>query len=191
MIISESIPIINYCSSKCLFCEGYNNCLKCEDGYEINENGTCSKIPCHSNCKKCYDLSLDNEDMKCLTCLDGLYFIFNTSNCVNRIYYVNYYLNETDNKLYTCSFFEDSNCYECNPNSNSKGICLSCNRGYKYNNDTKECLKCEENEYPIIINDFDGCQGKFENTYCNKYVTHCQPLENVIMWALQPAYCYG
>ena len=133
---------------------------------------------CHSNCKKCYDLSLDNEDMKCLTCLDGLYFIFNTSNCVNRIYYVNYYLNETDNKLYPCSFFEDSNCYECNPNSNSKGICLSCNRGYKYNNDTKECLKCEENEYPIIINDFDGCQGKFENTYCNKYVTHCQPLEN-------------
>ena len=133
---------------------------------------------CHSNCKDCYDLSLDDANMKCLSCIDGLYFIFNTSNCVNRIYYVNYYLNETDNKLYPCSFFEGSNCYECDPYSINKGKCLSCERGYKYNDETKECLKCEESEYPIIKNDFYGCQGNFENTFCNKYVTYCQPLEN-------------
>ena len=137
-----------------------------------------SSEECNLNCQECYEYSDDNDDMKCISCIDGLFFIFNTSNCVYKTHSVNYYLNSTDNKLYPCSILENKNCYECNPYLNTSGKCFSCERGYKYNNETNECLKCEENEYAIIINDFNGCQGNFVNTYCDKYITYCETLEN-------------
>ena len=133
---------------------------------------------CHSNCQNCIEYSNNNEDMKCTSCASGLYFIFNTSNCDYKYNYVNYYLNETDNKLYPCSLLVNSNCYECNPYLNTSGKCLSCERGYIYNSDTNECIKCKENEYAIIINNFDGCHGSFQFSFCDKYITYCFNLEN-------------
>ena len=133
---------------------------------------------CHKNCETCYDYSNDYEDMKCIKCKENLSLIVNTSNCVDLRTLLNYYLNATDKKLYPCSLFKESNCYECNPYLNTSGICLSCNRGYIYNKETKECKKCGQNEYPIIINDFDGCSREYKNTFCEKYITYCRAYQN-------------
>ena len=74
--------------------------------------------------------------------------------------------------------FSKESCYECDPYSENKGICLSCNQGFKFNNDTQECQKCQENEIPIIISDFEGCKENFSLSYCDKYITYCKTLEN-------------
>ena len=113
---------------------------------------------CNSNCETCLEYTTDNENMQCITCNKNLFFIVNTTNCVEIKNYLDYYFNMTDQKLYPCSLFEGTNCYECNPFLNSSGICLSCKRGYKYNNETKECIKCGEKEYAIIINDLMDVQ---------------------------------
>ena len=132
---------------------------------------------CNSNCETCLEFTTDNENMQCITCNKNLFFIVNTTNCVEIKNYLDYYFNKTDQKLYPCSLFEGTNCYECNPFLNSSGICLSCKRGYKYNNETKECIKCGEKEYAIIINDFDGCSREYQNIFCDKYITSCIPYE--------------
>ena len=134
--------------------------------------------PCHYSCKKCTEYSDDNNNQKCISCKDGTFFVFNTSNCEDLSEYVNYYLNKTDLILYPCDFLNGSNCYECDPYLNSTGKCLSCNQGYKFNSETNECEKCKKNEYSIIINDFSGCHGKYFQSYCDKYITECKPLEN-------------
>ena len=133
---------------------------------------------CHQNCKECYKNSNDNKNMKCISFKDDFKFIFNTSNCVNASFYPNYYLNKTDSVLYPCSLFSKENCYECDPYLENNGICLSCNQGFKFNNDTQECQKCQENEIPIIISDFEGCKENFSLSYCDKYITYCKSSEN-------------
>ena len=120
----------------------------------------------------------NDKDMKCSSCADGLVFITNTTNCVNKTHFPDYYLNITENILYPCSLFNESNCYECDPYLKTKGICLSCNRGYIYNNVTNECKKCEKGEYEIIINDFENCYGDIEYSFCDKYITSCKKLES-------------
>ena len=130
---------------------------------------------CHEKCKTCKILSIDSTNMTCLSCRDNLYFQVNTSNCVNMEDYPSYYLNKTDNILYPCSLF-NSNCYECDPYMNNTGICLSCNQGYKYNNITNECEKCNEDEFPVIISDFFNCKrGMVGN--CNLYITYCKSIK--------------
>ena len=133
---------------------------------------------CNPKCKTCYDDSTSEKDvnMRCITCASGLFFIFNTTNCANSTHYPDYYLNTTDLKLYPCSIFEESNCYECDPYLNTEGICLSCNKGYIFNNETKECKKYEQDEYAIIINDFDNCFGYIEPSYCDKFITYSKKI---------------
>ena len=134
---------------------------------------------CNPGCKTCLyaNTYFNDKNMTCTSCADGLFFIANTSNCVSKKHFPDYYLNITENILYPCSFFNESNCYECDPYLNTTGICLSCNRGYVYNNDTNECKKCEKDEYAIIINDFENCYGDIEYSYCDKYITSCKKLE--------------
>ena len=103
---------------------------------------------CYQNCKTCSEESTNEEDMKCLTCADEYYSILiNTTNCVYENIYKSYYVNKTDNisYLYPCSVYEDTNCYECDPymQTDNKGICLSCNPGYKFQSRTKKCEKCQ------------------------------------------------
>ena len=105
---------------------------------------------CYDNCKTCFENSLDFKNMKCIKCKDDLNFIFNTFNCDYKEYYLNYYLNKSDSILYPCSLLENQNCYECDPYLNTKGKCLSCNKGFIFNNETNECQRCKENEIPII-----------------------------------------
>ena len=91
--------------------------------------------------------------MKCLSCKINFNFLFKTSNCVEKDDYPSYYLNITDQILYPCSNFK-SNCYECEHLGENRGKCLSCEKGYSYNNDTNECQKCNQNEFPVIITNF-------------------------------------
>ena len=128
---------------------------------------------CHSSCKECYDAEYDDTNMQCISCIENYKLLYNTTNCVDTTWYPNYYINGLI--LYPCSLFPESNCYECNPNSPSSygGICLSCNPGFFYNYKTKKCSKCKDNEYSIIISDFDGCQSNKIKNFCNKFVTYC------------------
>ena len=133
---------------------------------------------CYPNCEDCIDFSYESKDMKCTSCIAGFFFIFNTSNCEEKSKFPNYYLNKTDNILYPCSFFAERHCYECDPYLDTKGICLSCERGYEYNKDTNECEQCGENEYSIILSDFDNCFYYCNYGYCDKYITFCDLIEN-------------
>lgn len=58
---------------------------------------------CYDRCKTCSAFSNNYLDMKCLSCIDNYYFLYNTSNCVDRENYLNYYINKTNNILYPCS----------------------------------------------------------------------------------------
>ena len=87
---------------------------------------------CYEDCETCYEKSDDKYNMKCITCIDGLFILFNTSNCVNKSHYADYYLNLTENIIYPCSFLNENNCYECDPYLNTTSKCLSCQRGYIY-----------------------------------------------------------
>ena len=136
---------------------------------------------CHSDCEDCYEYSEDENNKKCISCIKNLFLIYNTTNCDSLNIHKNYYYNKSDSKLYPCEIFKEKHCYECNPflQTNTEGICLSCIQGYKFNKETYECEKCKENEVPVIINDFLGCNGGCnEYTICEKYITSCLPLEN-------------
>ena len=133
---------------------------------------------CYDNCKTCFENSLDFKNMKCIKCKDDLNVIFNTFNCDYKEYYLNYYLNKSDSILYPCSLLENQNCYECDPYLNTKGKCLSCNKGFIFNNETNECQRCKENEIPIIKGDFYNCNTTNKYEYCDLYKTECIASEN-------------
>ena len=132
---------------------------------------------CFTFCKTCKEKSSDYQDMKCNSCMDNYYFIYNTSNCGLIKEHKNYYLNKTDSILYPCSLFPLTNCYECNPYLNTSGICLTCEQGFVKNPETNECIKCNESEYPVIINGFTRCTN-FNDGFCDSYYTRCLPLIN-------------
>ena len=137
-----------------------------------------SKEDCFLNCKTCYDSSKDYKDMKCSSCPDDRFFIFNTSNCEEKKANPNYYLNQTDLILYPCSLFPESHCYECNPYLNdTKGICLSCEPGYFYYSSKHECKKCNTSKFPIIYNGFERCESYYDG-FCDRYTTYCRDLES-------------
>ena len=132
---------------------------------------------CHEFCNTCFDAKYNNTNMQCISCIDKFSLLYNTTNCVESLWYPNYYKNKSIPNLtilYPCSIFPEANCYECDPSSPSKdgGICLSCNPGFFYDNETRKCSKCKDNEYSIIVNDFDGCSQNFR-FFCHKYITYC------------------
>jgi len=139
---------------------------------------------CHSECEECFEVSIDNEDMKCKSCKnDDYYLLYNTTNCVFEGLYNDHYKNETNEytTLYPCSYYnEDTNCYECDPFNKSEdgGICISCKFGYYYNNETKKCSKCLEGEMTVVVSNFDNCINENQiSLYCDKYITDCLPSE--------------
>ena len=131
---------------------------------------------CHEKCQTCKEFSLDSTNMKCLSCKNNLNFLVNTSNCVDKDDYPSYYLNITDQILYPCSNFK-SNCYECEQFNENSGKCLSCEKGYKYNDNLQECQKCNQDEFPVIITNFFNCK-KSKVGKCDLYITKCIPKNN-------------
>ena len=132
---------------------------------------------CFPVCETCSEYSEDYKDMKCTSCNSGRYLMFNTSNCAFKVDLPNYYLNTTDSILYPCSIFPGTNCYECDPSLNTPGMCLTCEQGYYLNKETKECLKCNESQYPVIVGEFYGCETRFDQVSCNNYYTMCKNLK--------------
>ena len=139
-------------------------------------------LNCHHNCKECFEYSDDDYDMKCKSCISNdYYFLYNTTNCIEEKMYQDYYKNKTNEyiTLYPCSLYnENSHCYECNPFNKSEagGICISCEFGYYYNNETKTCSKCLEGQKTIVLSDFDNCFNKIDGInylYCDRYQTYC------------------
>jgi hypothetical protein len=67
--------------------------------------------------------------MKYIECKSKKYSILNnTTNCVKNIYYNDYYIKNIDDNitvLYPCSKL-DKSCYECDPELETIGKCLSC-----------------------------------------------------------------
>jgi hypothetical protein len=121
--------------------------------------------------------------MKYIECKSKKYSILNnTTNCVPNSYYNDYYIKKFDDNitvLNPCSEL-DNTCYECDPTLESEfygelkiGICLSCNPGYEYIEFFHWCIK--HSNLKIIINDFENCERKENDTfhfqYCNKYIT--------------------
>ena len=134
-------------------------------------------LNCFPDCNECYDDDGSEKDMKCTSCFNNSYMIYDTSNCVLPDEYKNYYLNKTDLNLYPCSLFVNDNCYECDPYLDNEGLCLSCAQGYKFNEDKNTCEQCEDNEYSIIKASFSECRGTY-SVYCDLYTTSCNNSEN-------------
>ena len=105
---------------------------------------------CHQYCEYCNGEYYNDTNMQCTSCITGRYLIFNTTNCVLATDYPNYYINRWNEVLYPCSSFIGENCYECNPYLNTKGKCISCIRGFVFNNETNEYQRCNNNEIPIV-----------------------------------------
>ena len=102
--------------------------------------------------------------------------IFKIGNCIDKMEYPNYFL--LNNSLYPCSLF-NKNCYVCDAALIKfyNNICLSCNPGFKFNENTKGCQTYNENEYPITVENFDNCKNSYSQNY-ELYTTYCEPLEN-------------
>ena len=138
-----------------------------------------SSQKCHEECEKCFEYSKDDNDMKCKSCkYNNYYLLYNTTNCVDRGMYIDYYKNQTNEyiTLYPCSYYdENSNCYECDPFNKSEagGICISCKFGYYYNNQTKTCSKCLEGQLSIVLSNFGNCSKGSNHQYCDRYITYC------------------
>ena len=125
----------------------------------------------YDKCAEWSENSADAQNIECISCKDGFFMIYNNDNCVDKMEYPNYFL--FSDKLYPCSIVSDS-CYECDPFSedNIDDMCLSCIPGYKYNKTTRGCQTCNENEYPITNENFDGCNASYSQN-CELYITYC------------------
>ncbi|ELP90866.1 protein serine/threonine kinase, putative [Entamoeba invadens IP1] len=83
------------CPAQCLLCSTSNSCIKCEDLYYVNSNGTCTSKQGLDNCEK-FDYN------GCSTCTSGFYV--RSGECV--------WCNTTTDKCETCDSI-NGNCYSC------------------------------------------------------------------------------
>ena len=96
------------------------------------------------------DQFLNDEDHLC-------YFLYEKPN---------YYKENETNILKPCP----SPCYECSDNSIYS--CLSCQRGYFYNDTINSCQQCPSNEYKFIKDGTAKCQY-LNNFNCELKITEC------------------
>ena len=141
---SESFWFFSY-NIKCFYpscingCENCNNlktCLKCKENYYLTEDtrlcydslieeyyidGEYLKR-CHSNCLTCYSSAINNN-MNCISCKNGYYFLDGTNNCYDYSFRNKGYYLEDNNKFYPCN----PNCSTCSDKKNDESNnCLSC-----------------------------------------------------------------
>ena len=125
---------------------------------------------CHEYCETCYELSKNDNEQKCSSCLDNyqydyFYFINNPQekNCVPEGYYYDYH----NNSLVSCK--KAAIKYYINK-TNHKMICFNdtydCPLSYPiYNESSNECYQCDYERYKIggcNSNDFINCYKKGE-----------------------------
>ena len=192
--------IIKNCHEACKTCsdEGndYNtNCLECAPGYIKIEDliTNCIKndsislddyylnkidniyYHCYQNCKGCYNsYNSSTEDMYCLDCINGYYFIYGKNNCYNftLLEENKYYFNFNNSRFHSC-YYTCSECLNFVPNE-TNNFCLKCNPGYYFLENTNNCYdmnKTEEGYY--LDNNFTGEKGPIFKK-CYKSCKYCE-----------------
>lgn len=103
------------------------------------------------------------------------YILENTSTCVEREEYPDYYI---ENNILKKCFHP---CYECSgpPDDNDNLNCLSCLRGYEYDSVLNKCVKCPKNKYKYIYTSYDSCLNSNEK-FCKKEKTKCTVITDKI-----------
>ena len=91
-----------------------------DKGYILKDNYW---IKCDDHCSTCSTIADDNHQ-NCLTCLEGLYFIDGTTNCID---------DSIKEKGY---YFKDDKYYKCDEKC---ATCIS----------ETECINCGQNYYPL------------------------------------------
>ena len=125
---------------------------------------------CFDRCKECENESNNRNNQECSICNEG-YYLTNSKNCYNLGELIGYFYNSTTYKYELCS----ENCYECIDNSLK---CISCKRGYKYNDKENTCEQCNQEYYSFILDAEEKCQNnekdisiisrcKLKYTYCS------------------------
>ena len=95
------------------------------------------------------------------------YLLENTTLCVERNKFPNYYID--GDTLKKC----EHPCYECLGSSDEENQnCLSCLRGYEFDSSRNKCIKCPKNKYKYIYSSYDTCNYS-NKEFCKKEITKC------------------
>ena len=124
-----------------------------------------AEILCDKNCEKCSP-TLDGLTSVCEKCINNTYMEEDSKYCLYKYELPNFYIDQTLNKLKSCTF----PCYECLNNSNN---CLSCERGYILNEETKQCIQCSTDNYIFILEQSEKCYPPADFYFCKKKRTEC------------------
>ena len=175
-ILYDNLNILQYCFKDCKTCFGEkeNNCLSCNENYELN-NGKCieKKIKkCYKECNDCYEESENENEQKCISCNNPSFKLqIDKGNCIkkclNGYYEENNFCKVCDEKCLNCKESSNnfsSNCISCKNNfllENDTGNCINeCNIHYYKNEIEKKCFKCNENCLSCLKESKNG------NNYC-------------------------
>lgn len=126
--------ICNKCSDNCQYCDNNTFCNFCFDGFALDNNSnTC--ITCHNNCKTCLFSSLNEQDQKCLSCINSLHYLYE-GNC----------LSECPEGLFKDT--KNKKCIKCNNH------CKTCDEEEEQNNE--HCSSCDINKVYKYLIDASG-----------------------------------
>ena len=178
---SENSGVIKNCHNACNSCYGENNtettnCIECAPGYFITEYSDTNCIlekdiphnyflnitnkiyyECYRNCESCngkYD-SLNN-DMHCLNCIQGYYFIYGEKNCYEKEDFLKnktYYLSDYDNKFHEC-YQSCSECDNLEPNMTNH-FCIKCKEEYYFLENTNNCYNENYTQYGYYLDNIN------------------------------------
>ena len=120
-------------------------------------------IICHERCEICTS-TYTTDSQQCDTCKENTFLLEGTRNCYYDYELPHFYLDEI---FKMCQ----NNCYECTDNSD---ICISCNRGSQFNEETRHCEPCNTDEYIYVSDGIEDCYLPFKNFYtCELKYTKC------------------
>jgi len=156
------------CKQDYYFEDGTKNCYDIsitENGYYLDDftiNVDLGEKPvfkkCYASCKTCSNYLIE-ENMNCITCIEGFFLLNGTNNCIDDITSKGYY--GKDNIAYPC----EENCLTC---SDGKTPLTENN----LNNDFEvitdisyNCLSCdEENKGLFLVENINNCENEdFKN----------------------------
>ena len=127
---------------------------------------------CYERCETCNSEGNSN-DQQCITCKSNYYLMENTNNCYYLYEKPTYYFDTDSQQLKVCPF----PCYECSGNAINN--CISCQRGYYYNEDLNECTLCPSDVYIYIMDGTEKCQNnnnENKNFFCELKITTCSDI---------------
>ena len=174
---NENTGVIKNCHEACNTCygEGNNqnsNCIECAQGYiktgdsdtHCLKNDTISTdyylnktdnryYRCFHSCKGCYgSYNHITNEMYCLECIDGYFFIYGENNCYDStlLEQNKYYFNSNDSKFHKC-YYTCSECLNFEPNEENH-YCKNCEENYYKLENGLYPNNCYDNETINLLN---------------------------------------